>query len=232
MVAPLGNHDPSTMSFRRLAAVTGLLVVLACFLTWPQCLHLATRVASHDDGLFSPWRLAWIAHALKTDPAGLYDANIFFPARGTLANSDAVILQGAFAHPFLWAGASPIVVYNVLLLGGLVTSGLAMFVLARHLIGDDEAALVASAVFMMVPYRVEHFEHLELQWACFIPLTFWAVHRAFEGPSFRHGLLAGVFVWFQLIACVYYGVFLGLVAGALCVLLLVTGPRRNGAHRP
>jgi hypothetical protein len=205
-----------------MAGVTAIFIALTCFLTWPQCLHLVTHVASHDDGLFSPWRLAWIAHALQTDPARLYDANIFFPDRGTLANSDAVILQGALASPLLWAGASPIGVYNVLLLLGFVTSGLAMLVLARHLIGDDVAALVAGVVFMMIPYRVEHFEHLELQWTCFIPLTFWAVHRAFEGPSFRHGVLAGVLVWFQLLACIYYGVFLGLIAGALSLLLLAT----------
>ena len=80
---------------------------------------------------------------------------------------------------------------------------------------------------MMVPYRVEHFEHLELQWTCFIPLTFLAVHRAFEGPSIRQGLLAGVLVWLQLMACVYYGVFLGLVTAALSVLLFVTGPMKT-----
>jgi hypothetical protein len=84
--------------------LTALLVSFACFLTWPQCLYLATRVASHDDGFFSPWRVAWIAHALRTDPSRLYDANIFYPDRGTLANSDAVILEGALGSPFLWAG--------------------------------------------------------------------------------------------------------------------------------
>lgn len=215
------------MRFRRFAAVTGLLTALACFLTWPQCLYLVTRVASHDDGLFSPWRLAWISHALNTDPTRLFDANIFYPDRGTLANSDAVILLGALAHPFLRMGASPIAVYNFLLLAGIVTSGLAMFTLARHLIGDDEAALVAAAVFMMVPYRVEHFEHIELQWSCFVPLTFLAVHRAFEGPSIRQGLLAGVLVWLQLMVCVYYGVFLGLVTAVLSVLLLVSEPMKT-----
>jgi hypothetical protein len=218
------------MSFGRAAALILTFVALACYLTWPQCVFLATRVAAHDDGLFSPWRLAWIAYALRTDPSRLYDANIFYPDRGTLANSDAVILQGALGSPLLWAGASPVMVYNVLLLGGIVASGCAMFVLARHLIGDDRAALVAAVIFMMVPYRVEHFEHLELQWACFIPLTFWMVHRAFDESSFRHGVLAGVFLWFQLIACVYYGVFLALMAVALTALLLMT-TRRNRPDR-
>jgi hypothetical protein len=210
------------MRFRRPAALILIFVVLACYLTWPQCVFLTTRIAAHDDGLFSPWRLAWIAHALRTDPSRLYDANIFYPDRGTLANSDAVILQGALGSPLLWAGASPVTAYNLLLLGGIVASGIAMFVLARHLTGDDRAALVAAVIFMMVPYRVEHFEHLELQWACFIPLTFWMVHRAFQESSFRHGVLAGVCVWFQLIACVYYGVFLGLMLLPLTTVLLVT----------
>jgi hypothetical protein len=209
--------------------LTALLVGFACYLTWPQCLYLATRVASHDDAFFSTWRVAWIAHALRTDPSRLYDANIFYPDRGTLANSDAVILEGALGSPFLWAGASPVVVYNLLLLGGIVASGLGMFLLARHLTGDSLAGLVAAAVFMMVPYRVEHFEHLELQWTCFIPLSFWAIHKAFDESSFVHGLLAGALVWLQLIACVYYGIFLGFVVFVLSLLLLI--PTRN-SNRP
>jgi hypothetical protein len=202
--------------------VTALLLSFACYLTWPQCLYLATRVASHDDGFFGAWRVAWIAHALRTDPSHLYDANIFYPDRGTLANSDAVILEGALGSPLLWAGLSPVVVYNLLVLGGIVASGLGMFLLARYLTGDSVAGLVAAAVFMMVPYRVEHFEHLELQWTCFIPLSFWAIHKAFSESSFVHGLVAGVLVWLQLVACVYYGVFLGLVIVVLSVLLFIS----------
>src|SRR5512139_916615 len=110
------------MALGRTARVTVVLMSLACYLTWPQCLYLATRVASHDDGFFGVWRMAWIAHALRTDLSRLYDANIFYPDRGTLANSDAVILQGALASPLLWAGASPVVVYNLLVLGGIVAS--------------------------------------------------------------------------------------------------------------
>jgi hypothetical protein len=193
-----------------------------CYLTWPQFLYLATRVASHDDGFFSAWRIAWIAHALRTDPSRLYDANIFFPDRGTLANSDAVLLQGVLGSPLLWAGASPVVVYNLLVLGGIVASGLGMFLLARHLTGDRLAGLIAAAVFTMMPYRVEHFEHLELQWTCFIPLSFWAIHKAFDKSSFAYGLMAGVLVWLQLIACVYYGVFLGFVIVVLSALLFVS----------
>ena len=87
--------------------------------------------------------------------------------------------------------------------------------------------MVAGAIFLLVPYRIGHFAHLELQWACFVPLAFWAVHRALEAGSFRHGVLAGILVWLQLVACVYYGVYLGIATAVLVLLLLLVMPGRH-----
>src|SRR3954447_20144398 len=184
-----------------------LVAALTVVVTWPQAGWLQTRVADHRDPLFSAWRLAWIAHALRTPAAHLYDGNIFFPARGTLTYSDATLLQGMLAAPFLWAGLSPVLVYNLVLLTGIASAGLGMFVLVRHLTSDSCAALVAAACYTLLPYRVEHFVHLEMQWTMFMPLAFWAVHRALEKGSWRFGLVAGLFVWLQFLACMYYGVF-------------------------
>ena len=156
-------------------------------LTWPQALHLGSQTALHDDPLFSIWRLSWVAHALPSDAAHLFDANIFHPHLRTLAYSDAMLFEASLAAPWLWAHVNPVLVYNLLLLGGIVSSGLGMFVLARYLIGDADAALVSAVVFTLVPYRVEHFMHLELQWTVWMPLTLWAVHRAYDEASLRFG---------------------------------------------
>ncbi len=197
-----------------------MLAALAAFLTWPQALHLTSQFAWHTDPHFSVWRLAWIAHALTTDPRHLFDANVFFPAARTLAYSDATLLEGGLAAPLFWIGVPPVLVYNLALFAGFIGSGVAMFVLTHHLTDSRGAALVGAAIFMMVPYRIEHFAHLELQWAMFIPLTFWAIHRTVEGGSWRFGALAGVFVALQTLACVYYGVFLMMTLPVLTGLLL------------
>ena len=208
------------------------IVVLTLFVTWPQCLYLGTRVAVHDDSYFSMWRLAWIAHALATDPRHLFDANIFHPAKGALAFSDAMLFEGLLGAPLLWANASPIVVYNLLLLGGIAGSGLAMFVFARHLLGATMPALVSAAIFTMVPYRIEHFMHLELQWTMWIPLTFWAFHRAIDEGAWRFGVLGGVLLWLQILSSVYYGVFLAMTTAVFVVILLAGAPRRARAALP
>jgi hypothetical protein len=208
------------------------IVVLTLFVTWPQGLYLGTRVAVHDDSYFSMWRLAWIAHALATDPRHLFDANIFHPAKGTLAFSDAMLVEGLLGAPLLWADISPIVVYNLLLLGGIAASGLAMFVLARDVTGAMAPAFVAAAIFTMAPYRIEHFMHLELQWAMWMPLTFWAFHRAIDEGAWRYGVLGGVFLWLQVVSSVYYGVFLAITTAVFVVLLLASAPRRARAALP
>ena len=137
------------------------------------------------------------------------------------------------AAPWLWARVNPVLVYNVLLLGGIVSSGLGMFVLARYLIGDADAALVSAVVFTLVPYRVEHFMHLELQWTVWMPLTLWAIHRAYNEASLRFGALAGVLLWLQMLSSVYYGAFLVVIAGTLALLLAAAEPRRaRAAVRP
>ena len=156
---------------RPLLSAIALLTALTAILTWPVVLHLGTRVPGHDDPLFSIWRLAWIAHALARDPGHLFDANIFYPHLRTLAYSDAMLFEGMIAAPFLWAGINPVVVYNLMFLGGIVSSGAGMFVLVRYLTGDTGAALVSAVIFTLAPYRIEHFIHLELQWTMWMPLT-------------------------------------------------------------
>jgi hypothetical protein len=209
-----------------------LILGMVIFITWPQAFLMTTSMAAHGDPMFTIWRFAWVAHAVREAPRHLFDANILYPATRTFTFADTTLLEAAIAAPFLWAKVSPIVVYNVLLLGGIAASGLAMFVLARHLVGSTGPALVAAAIFTMAPYRIEHFMHLELQWAMWIPLTFWALHRAIDEGSRRAGALAGLFVFLQVASCVYYGIFLAVATAALVVLLVLTRPSRFVAALP
>ncbi len=68
------------------AFICALYGLLALVSTHPLWRHLATAVPSDiGDPLLNTWILAWDGHALLTDPAQLFDANIFFPLKDTLA---------------------------------------------------------------------------------------------------------------------------------------------------
>jgi hypothetical protein len=79
-------------------------------------------------------------------------------------------------------------------------------------------------VFAFVPYRFEHYMHMELQWTVWVPWTFWALHRALESGSPKFGLLMGAFMALQFMSSIYYGIFLATLAGLVALLLLCNLP--------
>ena len=195
--------------------VVGLFAALTVAITWPQAAQLRTHVAPFDDSLLSIWRISWIAHAL-TSAAPLVNANIFHPELRTLAYTDAVLLQGLVAAPFIRGGASPVMVYNLLILGSIALSGAAMCLLAQRLTGSLASGIVAGTIFAFVTFRFDHFMHLELQATIFLPLAVWCLDRAFESGRWRDMAGFGASLVLQVLSGIYYAVFL---ATALAVAI-------------
>lgn len=202
-------------------------VSLTVIMTWPQAAHLATHASPHYDVFFNLWRLRWFAHALATSPTHLFDGNIFYPDPGALTLSDAMLVEGIVAAPLLLIGLPPVLVHNLLLLGAIVVSALGMFVLTRHLTGSDAAGLFAGTVFAFVPYRFDHYMHMELQWAMWVPWTFWALDRTMATGARRYGALCGLFLALQMLSSIYYGIFLSLLLALVSGLLLLPLRRRE-----
>jgi hypothetical protein len=210
---------------RDLAVALVVLSCLAAAVTWPMGAHLADRAAQHGDVYFNMWRMEWVAHAMRTPSARLFDGNIFYPERRTLAYSDAMLVEGVIAAPLYWLHVRPVLVHNVMMLGGMVLSGLAMFVLVQHLTASRGAALIAATVFAFAPYRLEHIMHMELQWAMWSPLAFLALHRLAETAKWYYGIFVGACVALQMLSSIYYGLFLAVLLAPASILLLATARR-------
>jgi hypothetical protein len=218
---------PRSSSVKRGAAIVLFYSALTVFFTWPLAPDLSTRVVAHFDPPFSAWRLARVVHNMSRG-GPLFDGEIFWPARQTLAYSDAMLAQAVFAWPLLAAGLTPLAVLNLLTLAGVAGSASAAYVLARRLTGNTAGALVAGLVFAFAPYRRDHLQHVELQWALWTPLAFWAWHRAVDGGRARDGLLCAAFVLLQLLSSIYYGMFLAVAMAVSCPLTLMWRRGRLG----
>src|SRR4051812_31895417 len=219
------------VSTRRFAAWSLLLfTVLTAVMTYPQVFHMMEGV--HDDGdpLMVTWVLAWVAHQLPRAPAHLFDANIFYPERNTLAYSETLLVPGAAAAPLHWAGVPPILIYNLVFLSGFAISGVTVALLVRRLTGHSGAAILAGIVFAFPPYRIDHYAHLQLQQTQFIPLAMLAFHRLLDTNRLRDGVWLGVAVACQMLSCMYYGLFLIPYMTVVCGALLIARremPRRR-----
>ena len=205
-------------------------MLLTIVMTWPQAAGMIDRAAPHHDVYFNLWRLEWFAHALATRPSHLLDGNIFYPEERTLTLSDAMVVEGTVATPLVWLGLPPLLVHNLLLLGAIALSGAAMFLLVSTLTHSRGAGLIAGVVFAFVPYRFEHYMHMELQWTIWMPLAFLTLHRTLDAGRMRDGLLLGALVALQMLSSIYYGIFLATLM-SLCALLLVVSDRRASIKR-
>ena len=202
--------------------------MLAVVHTWPLILDPGTHSRNDNaDTQLNTWIMAWIAHQLPRDPAHLFDANIFHPATGTLALSDAMLLVGVAGLPFFKLGVSPAVIHNGLLLSAIALSMLCAFALARRLTGSDRAAFLAAIIFGFAPYRMAHIGHLELQWTMWMPLSMLLLHRLAERPGVGRGLLLGAALTAQFFCSLYYGLFLGCYLGIAWLALMPFQPDRK-----
>src|SRR5689334_8828110 len=59
------------------------------------------------DAYLTSWMLAWGAHAIRTDPLGVFHANIFHPLPWTFAFSENLLAGALLVLPFDVAWANP-----------------------------------------------------------------------------------------------------------------------------
>ena len=189
-------------------------LALTAVLTWPIAARFSTagRLDS-GDGRFSVWNVAWVAHALTTNPGQLFDANIFYPNESTLAYSEANLVAGAIAVPVWLLTKNPVAATNFAILCSFVLSFVTMFALVRRLSGSKAAAAAAAIWFAFCPFVFSHIPHIQLLMTFGLPLILLRLHAFVDHPSWPNSLWLGGAMALQALACGYYGIAGGLIAG-------------------
>jgi hypothetical protein len=201
---------------RQLAALA-LFGALAVLHSWPLAGNPGGLARlDNDDAALNTWVIAWVAHVLPRDPLGLFDAPIFHPERHTLAYSEHLFVPSLIGAPLLWAGLSPVLVHNLLLMAGLALSGWAMYLLLARWTGSQWAGVTAGMIYAFNAHTLTRFAHLQAHHVEFFPLLLYAVDRVIVAPKMRQALLLAAAFTLQ----------------ALCgnyLLVFATSPRASSA---
>lgn len=189
---------------------------LTLLLTWPQVPRAndATFPVSPDTQLFI-WTLAWDTHAIVHQPLGIFESNIFYPERRTLAYSENLIGSTIFAAPVLWLGGNPLLAMNVVALLSVVIGGLGAYVLARRVGLRRDAALLAGAVFAFAPARLFRISQLHLTTIQWVPFTLAFLHKYLDERKPRDLRLAVAFFSLQVLTSGHGAVFVLVSTAAL-----------------
>ena len=144
-----------------------IFAIATILLTWPLVLHMDNTAISWGDPLFQAWTIAWDWHALTTDPLRIFDANVFYPWRNTLAWSDHLFGQALLVAPVMAIADNGILANNIAVFMAFCFSALAMYLLVYDLTGNRAAGVIAGIAYAFAPSRMAHLEHLHLlsmQW--------------------------------------------------------------------
>ncbi len=189
---------------RSSALVFALFAALALAHTWPLVTAPATLSRTDSaDGLLNQWILGWVAHAVTTNPLGLFDANIFHPEPRTLAFSEHLVVPAIAGAPVFWLGGSPVLAYNVTLWIGLAFTGWATAVVLRRWTGDWAAACVAGSLAAFNTDTLTRMAHIQAMYLGFLPLALLALDDVLRRGGRRDTLRLGVFAALQMLCSGY-----------------------------
>ena len=193
---------------RRAALALALFLALAIVQTWPLATNPA-HLSRNDtaDTILNEWTLAWNAHQLLRHPLKLFDGNMFYPERLTVAYSEALLVQSAMAAPMLWLGASPILAYNLVLVAGFALTGWAMCLVVSAWTKDWSAGVVAGMIVAFNAHTLTRLPHLQAQHAEFLPFVLWTLDAVLRRPRVRSAVWLAIWFTLQALASVHLLVF-------------------------
>lgn len=191
-------------------------------LTWPLVprAHEATLPVSPDTQLFI-WTLAWDTHAVVHQPLAIFESNIYYPERRTLAYSENLLGSTIFAAPVLWASGNPLLAMNVVALLSVVLGGLGAYLLAVRLGLRRDAAVLAGAIFAFAPARLFRISQLHLTTIQWVPFTLAFLHSYLDTRRPRDLRLAIAFFTLQVLTSGHGAVFVIVAVAALMVYRLI-----------
>ena len=219
--------------------------VLVASYTWPLLPRL-DRIGRADtpDGQYALWQATWVARAIVTDPLHVYDANIFYPHRSTLAFSEPSLLAGVMGVPAYVATKSPYATHNLAVLGYFLLSFVSAYALGRYVTGEGLPAVACGVAYTFSPFMFARTAQLPMLGTFGLPLCLLALHRFVDAPSLGTAAAIGGALCLQALSCGYYTVFAVLIVGlgmiyfgaagrtlALCAVLAFRRGSRGNFNR-
>lgn len=159
---------------RELVVVLGFCLFTA-LLTWPYVTRLRDAVVDKGDPYLIAWIMWWDYHATFTNPLHLFDANVFYPLKYSLAFSEHSYGISLLFFPLYFLGLKPLTVQTIALFFGFAVSGYGAFRLGRTLTGSTAVGWVSGIIFAFVPYRFNMMSQVAYLFSPWMPLVFEAL---------------------------------------------------------
>jgi hypothetical protein len=215
----------SSVTIRGNIAVFLLFVALTLAMLYPYPRNLSTHLRDNGDSLEYAWVLGYSAKQLLSDPLRLFDGNIFYPFKSSLAYSDSTIASTMTVLPVIMATDNPVLAANLVILMTFVLSGFGTYLLVHDLTGNRFAGILAGIVFAFNPFRIDHLFQVPNVASHWMPFVFFALHRFLKNESPRWAVGFGAFLSLQLLSSFYHAYAIGIAVAVYLLAILAWRPK-------
>jgi len=222
---------PKEHTLREPALLVAFFFLLTLLFTYPIWTAPDTYLNELADVRLNTWALAWDAHALLTDPLGIFNANIFYPNQDTLAFSESFLAPALLVAPVNWAG-HPVLAYNLLFFSSFILTGIGTTLWIRQVTGSLAAGLVAGVIWTFAPAKFDHLPQLHMLSGQWIPFALLYCGKYVESGRGVHLWLMAAFAGLQFAFSIHYGLFLFPILAAYGCLLLLLLPNAEARRSP
>jgi hypothetical protein len=192
---------------------------LTCYIaaTFPAVLSFSSRLPSPNDPLQHLWIMRWYQQCVCSGRLPFECPRLQYPVGASLGAFSPLIIQSLGFVILSSIVHNDILCYNVLSAVGFVTTGLATYLLARHVTRDRQSASLAGLLAMLSgPMMLHGLGHLELVCLGGFPLFLLAWMRFIDQPNKRR-LAAVVGSYWLVTMCAAYFAVLSVVPAACYV---------------
>ena len=212
-------RNVATRFLREIVVLFGFCLFTA-ILTWPYVTRLRDAVVDKGDPYLVAWIMWWDYHQTFTDPLHLFDANIFYPLKYTLAFSEHCYGIALLFFPLYFIGLTPLTVQTIALFLGFAVSGYGAFRLARTLTGSTSVGWVAGIIFAFIPFRFNTMSQVPYVFSPWMPLLFEALVLFTRERSKKRAVWLGFAFFMSGISTITWFVFSLLPLGLFAAVLL------------
>ena len=186
-------------------AVYFLMSVIICY---PFLTDITHNILGRDN-LLTSWTIGWNMHSFLNDPSNIFNANIFYPHKNTLAYSEGLFVPALIALPLYFISKNLILSYNILIFLSFILSAWGTFLLARYYTKNSYASFVAGIIFGFATYRIislNHFQNLMIFW---MPFSILYLQKYLDTQKIRYSVFFSICFIAQILSSWYNGAFLG-----------------------
>lgn len=173
--------EPHLHGTRLALLLFGTYLVATLAMGWPVSLAPGSyQIGGGADPQLYVWTIGWDTYALVHHPWSVFDANIFFPHRWTLAYSENLIGSALMALPVMWITDNALAATNIVALASVVLSATGAYLLARQLGASVTGSFLCGLIFAFAPPRFTRLGQAHLIAIQWVPFGLMFFHRYWQ----------------------------------------------------